>query len=282
MTTLDVRPAGGRTRTPPRHSHHARPALADLAVLFDLDGILVDSELLGQMAERAVMDRLDSDITRDEEEELLGCSMQRTVQILLARAQQPVPPAEVEAWLDSAMLAMIDQHGVPMLPGARELLAGVRDCRLPHALVTSTGLIVADKILERADLAFRYMVTGNDVKAAKPDPEPYLKAAAMVGVTPARCVALEDSRHGIASAEAAGCRVIAVPGDARTSPAPGRMVVSSLLDLRATPDGLVLASLPRTSELSASGTGSGCGGLVSCSPRRAGTFPAARAAARAR
>ena len=217
-------------------------------VLFDLDGLLVDTEQLGEMAERAVMDRLGSYVTPEEKTELLGCSMPRTVEILLARAEQPVPAAEVEALLDEAMLNLVRQHGVRLLPGARDLVAGVRKCGLPHALVTSTGLVVANEIIERAGLKFRVMVTGSDVKRAKPDPEPYETAAALLGVAPRYCQALEDSRPGVASAEAAGCKVIAVPSkviavpsDVPIGPAPGRTVVQSLLELRATPRGVVLA-----------------------------------------
>ena len=235
MTTLAVRPAIGRT--PPRRRAEHR----DLAVLFDLDGLLVDTEPLGQMAERAVIDRLGSDVTPAEQKELLGCSMRRTVEILLARAECPMPAADVETLLDETMIELVRQHGVPFRPGARELLAGVKACGIPHALVTSTGLRAADEILTAAGLKFRVMVTGDDVSAAKPDPEPYRAAAALLGPAPADCVALEDSRPGVASAEAAGCRVIAVPSDVPIGSAPGRTVVRSLLDLRATPHGVVLA-----------------------------------------
>lgn len=234
MTTSDIGQAVGHT------SPRRRAAHGDLAVLFDLDGLLVDTEPLGQMSERAVMDRLGSYVTRDEQEELLGCSMRRTVEILLARAECPMPAAAVAALLDETMLELIRQHGVPLRPGARKLLAGVKGCGLPHALVTSTGLVLADAILARAGLAFPVMVTGDDVRAAKPDPEPYRQAAALLGHDPPDCVALEDSRHGVASAEAAGCRVIAVPSDVPIEAGPGRTVVRSLLDLRATRRGVVL------------------------------------------
>jgi HAD superfamily hydrolase (TIGR01509 family) len=240
MTAVDLSgPAAGRRGVCQRRVHAAR---RDLAVLFDLDGLLVDTERLGQMAERAVIDRLGSYVTPKEQDELLGCSMQRTVEILLARAEQPVPPAEVEALLDQAMLDLVRQHGVRTLPGARELLADVRGCGLPHALVTSTGLVVADEILHRAGLKFRVVVSGDDVQNAKPDPEPYLQAAVLLGVDSGNCVALEDSLHGVYSAEAAGCQVIAVPSPGvRIQPTPGRIVVSSLRDLRAGKHGVVLA-----------------------------------------
>lgn len=130
--------------------------------------------------------------------ELLGCSMRRTVEVLLARAELPVPVAEVEALLEEAMLELIRQYGVPLLPGARELLAGVRERGLPHSLVTSSGLVVADAILESAGLKFRIVVTGDDVEEAKPDPEPCLLAARLLGLEPEDCagrVALEDSQN---------------------------------------------------------------------------------------
>jgi HAD superfamily hydrolase (TIGR01509 family) len=239
MTTLDL---GQDTRRARSRRRPVRAARQVLAVLFDLDGLLVDTEPLGRLAERAVIEGLGSYVTPRETEELLGCSMQRTVEILLARAEQPVPPAEVEALLDQAMLELVRQHGVRPRPGARDLLAAVRACGLPHALVTSTGLVMADEILQRAGLKFRVVVSGDDVENAKPHPEPYLQAAGLLGVRPEDCEALEDSRHGVDSAEAAGCQVIAVPSPGvLIEPAPGRIVVGSLRDLRAGPHGVVLA-----------------------------------------
>jgi beta-phosphoglucomutase-like phosphatase (HAD superfamily) len=81
-------------------------------------------------------------------------------------------------------------------------------------------------------------VCAGDVAATKPDPEPYLLAAKLLGAEPGRCVVLEDSPNGVASAEAAGCRVIAVPSLVPIARAPGRTVVRSLLDLQAGPEGV--------------------------------------------
>src|SRR5262249_1917495 len=79
-------------------------------------------------------------------------------------------------------------------------------------------------------LRFPVVVTGDDVTAHKPDPEPYLLAARLLGVDPRRCVALEDSPNGVASAAAAGCHVIAVPSLLPLRPAPGRVIVRSLTE----------------------------------------------------
>jgi len=88
--------------------------------------------------------------------------------------------------------------------------------------------VFAKAILASTGFRFPVVVTGDDVTAHKPDPEPYLLAAKLLGADPARCVALEDSPSGVASAGAAGCLVVAVPSLLPIDPAPGRVVVASL------------------------------------------------------
>jgi HAD superfamily hydrolase (TIGR01509 family) len=100
---------------------------------------------------------------------------------------------------------------VPVRPGARELLAEVTAAGLPCALVTGSERRFMDAVLARTGLRFDALVCAEDVSVTKPDPEPYLLAAKLLSTDPACCFALEDSPNGVASAEAAGCRVIAVP-----------------------------------------------------------------------
>jgi HAD superfamily hydrolase (TIGR01509 family) len=172
--------------------------------------------------------------------QLLGGSLDRTVRYLLAKATRPVPPEVVGEWLMSGMAERVGARGVPVRPGARELLASVRELGLPHALVTSSERSFMEVVLASTGMRFDALVCADDVSATKPDPEPYLLAAKLLGVDPGRCFALEDSPNGLASAEAAGCRVIAVPSLVPIEPAPGRTVIRSLTQLRATPDGLVV------------------------------------------
>jgi HAD superfamily hydrolase (TIGR01509 family) len=113
-------------------------------------------------------------------------------------------------------------------PGARELLGQVAAAGLPHALVTGSQRLFTDAVLASTGLRFPVTVTGDDVARAKPDPEPYLLAAKRLDADPGRCVALEDSPNGVASATGAGCRVVAVPSLLPIPPAPGRLVVPSL------------------------------------------------------
>jgi len=186
-----------------------------------MDGLLIDSEPLWLEGERAVRARLGSGWTKADQAALLGGSLNRTVRYLLADAARPASPEVVAEWLMADICDRVRRDGVPLRPGARELLASVEAAGLPRAL-------------------FDVLVCGEDVSATKPDPEPYLLAAKLLDVNPARCFALEDSPNGVASAQAAGCRVIAVPSLVPIEAAPGLMVVRSLLELVAGPDGLVV------------------------------------------
>jgi HAD superfamily hydrolase (TIGR01509 family) len=211
---------------------------SDTAVLFDMDGLLVDSEPLWLEVETAVMARLGSGWTEADQMQLLGGSLDRTVRYLLAKATRPATPQEIGRWLMSGMIERARVSGIPVRPGARELLAAVAAAGLPHALVTSSQREFAEAVLAGTGMRFDAVVCADDVSVTKPDPEPYLLAAKLLGVEPARCVALEDSPNGVASAEAAGCRVIAVPSLAPIQPAPGRLIVPSLLNLHLTPSGI--------------------------------------------
>jgi HAD superfamily hydrolase (TIGR01509 family) len=211
-----------------------------VAVLFDMDGLLIDSEPLWLEAETAVMSRLGSDWTEADQVALLGGSLDRTVRYLLAKAARPVPPEVVGEWLMSDIAERVRRNRVPLRPGARELLAGVERVGLPRALVTSSERGFMEAVLDSTGLRFDALVCADDVAATKPDPEPYLLAAKLLGVPPPDCIALEDSPNGVASAQAAGCRVIAVPSLVPIPPAPGRLVVGSLLDLGADADGITL------------------------------------------
>jgi HAD superfamily hydrolase (TIGR01509 family) len=210
------------------------------AVLFDMDGLLIDSEPLWLEAETAVMATLGADWTAADQAQLLGGSLVRTVRYLLGKATRPASPAQVAEWLMTRVTELVRDRGVPLRPGARELLAQVAAAGLPHALVTSSERGFMDAVLARTGLRFDVLVCADDVSVTKPDPEPYLLAAKLLGADPARCVALEDSPNGVASAQAAGCQVIAVPSLIPIEPAPGRTVVGSLADLRADPGGVSL------------------------------------------
>ena len=201
------------------------------AVLFDMDGLLVDTEPLWLETETAVMARLGAPWTPQDQQALLGGSMQRTVSYLLGKATRPVPPETVARWMLDGMLDRAADGRVVVRPGARELVAEVAAADLPSALVTSSERRFAEAVLAVTGMTFPVTVCGEDVTATKPDPEPYLLAAKLLDADPARCVGLEDSPNGVASAAAAGCRVLAIPSLLPIPPAPGRVVLGSLRDV---------------------------------------------------
>src|SRR5207253_3020329 len=158
-----------------------------------------------------------------DQQALIGGSLERTVSWLLAKASTgpaggpgPAGPgaasrADVARWLVDGMARLVLERGLPLQPGAARLLAALDAAEVPYALVTASSRAIMDAVLKVTGLSFAVTVCGEDVRRAKPDPEPYLLAAARLGVPPAGCVVLEDSPTGIAAARAAGCPVIAVP-----------------------------------------------------------------------
>jgi HAD superfamily hydrolase (TIGR01509 family) len=200
-------------------------------VLFDMDGLLVDTEPLWFETEADVMARLGAPWGPEDQQQLLGGSMERTVDYLLARATRPAPPADVARWMMDGMLRRAAQGRVVVRPGARELLAEVAAAGVPHALVTGSQRPFTEAVLASTGFRFPVTVTADDVTRTKPDPEPYLLAAKLLDADPGQCVAVEDSPNGIASATGAGCRVVAVPSLLPIPPAAGRLVVPSLREV---------------------------------------------------
>ncbi|HEY6497104.1 MAG TPA: HAD family phosphatase [Trebonia sp.] len=201
------------------------------AVLFDMDGLLVDTEPLWLEAETEVMARLGAPWTKEDQEQLLGGSMARTVGYILARATKPAAPEQIAHWLMEGMLKRAAEGRIAIQPGARQLLDAVAAAGLPYALVTSSQRAFADAVVRGAGFRFPVTITGEDVANTKPDPEPYRLAAKLLDAAPEDCVALEDSPNGVASATAAGCHVIAVPSLLPIPPADRRLVVRSLTEV---------------------------------------------------
>jgi HAD superfamily hydrolase (TIGR01509 family) len=211
------------------------------AVLFDMDGLLVDTEPLWFAVETEVMGRLGGAWSAADQARLVGGSLQTTLDYLLARATRPVPRDVLARWMLDGMVSRVTGSPVTLRPGAASLLAEVAAAGMPYALVTSSERVIMEAVFAVTGVRFPVTVCAEDVTRIKPDPEPYLLATKLLAVDPARCVVLEDSPNGVASAEAAGCRVVAVPNVTPVPPAPGRVVVGSLAGL----------SLARLAELTA-------------------------------
>jgi HAD superfamily hydrolase (TIGR01509 family) len=204
------------------------------AVLFDMDGLLVDSEPLWFEVEHTVMTMLGGDWTPQDQQALVGGSLHRSVDYLLRRASRPASHDEVASLLISGMADLLAEREAAVMPGALDLLAQVKAAAIPSVLVTSSERVIMDAVLAslaRHEIDFTATVCGADVRHPKPEPEPYQRAAALIGAEPRFCVALEDSSNGVASALAAGCVTVAVPGVAQVDPRPGLTIVASLADV---------------------------------------------------
>ncbi|GAA3396398.1 HAD family hydrolase [Cryptosporangium minutisporangium] len=199
-------------------------------VLFDMDGTLFDSEKLWDIGLEELARHLGGELSHAARVTMIGAPLALSMEILHADLGRPDLDIETSgAWLSNRMRELFTTALV-WRPGARELLAAVRDARIPTALVTATRRNLVEVALDTLGREnFDAVVCGDEVAHSKPHPEPYLRAAALLGVEPADCVAIEDSVNGTASAEAAGCPVLVVPSEAPVPVGPRRVQRESLV-----------------------------------------------------
>jgi HAD superfamily hydrolase (TIGR01509 family) len=210
--------------------HHPDPPGA---VLFDMDGLLVDSEPLWTIAEERVSATLGGEFTPELKARMIGKRIDLAVGILLEGLATPqasaADPDEVGARLMTEMAELLADH-VPLQPGAEALLDELGAARIPLALVSSSYRLLVDAALKSVGAQrFTVSIAGDEVTHGKPDPEPYLTAARALGVVPARCVVLEDAPAGMESAVAAGCACVFVPTFPDTRKLPDRVVLKGSL-----------------------------------------------------
>jgi HAD superfamily hydrolase (TIGR01509 family) len=201
------------------------------ALLVDMDGTLLDSEKVWDVALDDLAAWLGGRLTHEARVAMIGSNLARSVGLVHADlGVQADEGASAGYLLDRA--EVLFRTDLVWKPGARELLAQCREAGLPVALVTSTVRRLTEIALSTMGRElFTVSVCGDEVARPKPAPEPYLRAAELLGVAPGACVAIEDSPTGVASAEAAGCAVIAVPSETEVHPAPATWVRDSLVGL---------------------------------------------------
>jgi HAD superfamily hydrolase (TIGR01509 family) len=206
------------------------------AVLFDMDGTLVETEQYWGEAMFALAARLGGRMSDAARERTVGTSMAVSMRILHDDLGVRRSGGQLEAdarWVEDET-ARLMADGVSWRPGAQELIAAVRDAGLATALVTTTPRRLADLVLAQIGEtapgvpAFDVTVCGDEVPARKPDPAPYRQAMAALGVHPRECVVIEDSQAGVAAGLAAGAAVLGVPAMQQLPPAPGLTLLDSL------------------------------------------------------
>jgi HAD superfamily hydrolase (TIGR01509 family) len=201
------------------------------AVLIDMDGTVLDSERVWDIALDDLAAHLGGTLSVAARQVMVGSSLWRSVATVHEDIGVDADPVDSAGYLTARAAELFSTH-LEWKPGARELLLGLAHAQLPAALVTSTYRQLTEIALDfiGRDL-FAATVCGDEVTRPKPAPDPYLRAAQLLAVDPARCVAIEDSPLGIASADAAGCTVVAVPSEVPVEPASARVVVGSLRDV---------------------------------------------------
>ncbi|PZT69895.1 HAD family phosphatase [Streptomyces sp. SW4] len=198
------------------------------AVLLDMDGTLVDTEGFWWDVEVEVFASLGYTLDESWRHVVVGGPMSRSAGFLIEATGADITLAELSVLLNEGFEQRIER-ALPLMPGAVRLLAELYEHQIPTALVSASHRRIIDRVLTRLGAHhFSLTVGGDEVPRTKPHPDPYLAAAAGLGVDPTRCAVVEDTATGVAAAEAAGCHVVAVPSVAPITPAPRRTVVSSL------------------------------------------------------
>jgi HAD superfamily hydrolase (TIGR01509 family) len=212
--------------------HATAVRTAPAAILWDMDGTLVDTEPYWIDAEFALAEAYGGTWSREHALNLVGNDLIESGRYIREHMGIDLEPSLiVEELLDRVIAAV--ETAVPWRPGAVELLADLQQRGVPCALVTmSYRRFVAPILAALPDGTFAEVITGDGVLHGKPHPEPYLKAARALGVDPADCLAIEDSNTG-ARAEAAGCTVLVVPNHVPVLPGGRRVFADSLEDVDA-------------------------------------------------
>ena len=183
------------------------------AVIFDNDGLLLDTESVWTRAERDLFERRGLEFTSANKRELVGTSAEIAGGILEQRLGEPGRAAALIEELNELVVAELE-HGVEAMVGARELLHALKQRGTPIGLVSNSPLAFVRRSLELVGFQDRFdvILSAHEVSAPKPSPEPYLEACRRLCVEPGPgVVALEDSPTGVAAARAAGLTVIGVP-----------------------------------------------------------------------
>ena len=204
------------------------------AVIFDNDGLTLDTEHTWTRAESALYARYGTQFTLDHKREMLGTSGEKSALTMERHLDQPGRGDELRVELRELVHGELDGAGVEPMPGVIELLDALAEHGVPLGLATNSGREFATRALRAAGIYERFaaVVSAEDVERPKPAPDVYLAAAAELGAGPADCVALEDSETGVAAAKAAGMTVVGVPSFPGIDLDEADLVVPSLRDPR--------------------------------------------------
>ncbi|MEO5884012.1 MAG: HAD family phosphatase [Candidatus Limnocylindrales bacterium] len=220
------------------HSACPRPGTVDLdgPVIFDLDGVIVDSEIWWDEVRQAFASAHGRSWDQTDQAAVMGANSRAWARTMRERLALDVSADDIEEAIVAGVVARYAGEGAPRIDGAVEAVRRIAASR-PVALASSAHRAVIDAALAATGLTdtFSVIVSSDDVEHGKPAPDVYLAAAAQLGVDPAECLVVEDSYNGIRAAHAAGMTTVLVP-NASVPPAPGTheaadIVLAHLADL---------------------------------------------------
>jgi HAD superfamily hydrolase (TIGR01509 family) len=198
------------------------------AVLFDMDGTIIDSEPYWLASEQALAAEHNGVWTVDDGLDVIGMSLEKSSQVLKDRANVPLETSEIVDRLTNDVQSKLAKV-VPWRPGAKELLLDLRKNNVKTALVTMALSRMAKQVVDAIPFdAFDVIVAGDNVTRGKPHPEAYEKAATLLGFDTKDCIAFEDSITGLTSAEAAGTYAIGIPNIIEIPAKEGRVIWPTL------------------------------------------------------
>ena len=198
------------------------------AVLFDMDGTIIDSEPYWMASEQALAAEHNGTWTANDGLDIIGMDLDESSKLFKDRANIPLEAEEIKNRLTNDVQSKL-ARAVPWRPGAQELLLELRKRNVKTALVTMALHRMAQQVVDAIPFdAFDVIVAGDDVTQGKPHPEAYEKAAALLGFHPSKCIAFEDSVTGLTSAEAAGIYAIGIPNIIEIPQKPGRVIWPTL------------------------------------------------------
>ena len=203
------------------------------AVLWDMDGTLVDTEPYWTIAELALAERYRGTWSAERSLEVVGFDLLDAARHMREQMGIELAPEQIVDEMLDDVIGQVERE-VPWRPGSRELLTSLGDAGVPCALVTMSYARFVKPILEGLPPGtFSAVVTGDAVARGKPHPEPYLTAARDLDVLASECLAIEDSDTGATSAAGAGCTVLCAPLHVPIPTGPGRIFTDSLVGLAA-------------------------------------------------
>ncbi|PYE43255.1 HAD family phosphatase [Paenibacillus barcinonensis] len=206
------------------------------AVIFDMDGVLIDSEPIYFEIERSSFHHFGADVTIQEHHSFVGVTLESMWQQVIDKYQVNTPLEEILVYHQQQVMEQMLAHpGLTPMPGVERWVQWLHEQRIPIAVASSSPRALIDLIMDKTGLApyFEVRMTGEEVEHGKPAPDIFIAAAKQIGISPANCLVIEDSRNGVQAAKSASMRCIGYrnPGSGNQNLSQADLQVSSYDEL---------------------------------------------------